>query len=173
MQTLGGQTSMSDTSASWKLSELLTRAGIEQRAFRQMRSSGAVDPPSGSKRGARYGHEHLAQIQRVLRIAQRRGLSRSAACEFVSAENETSRRSPAVLSRNRAAAALSFKGTVRCLMPGVFLVYKKQLSGLEKVLINDATLRFRKANQELAATKSASNTVRSTIYRANRKVGGG
>lgn len=164
---------MSNNAASWKLSELLMRAGIEERAFRQMRSTRAVDPPSGTKRGARYGYEHLAQVQRVLRIAQRRGLSRSAACELVSEENETSRRSPAVQSRNRAAAALSFKGNVRCLMPGVFLVYQKQLSGLEKVLIDDATLRFRKANQELTATKSASTTMRSTIYRANRKVGGG
>jgi hypothetical protein len=62
---------------------------------------------------------------------------------------------------------------LKLLGAGLFLVYKKQLSGLEKVLINDATLRFLKANQELAATNSASTTMRSTIYRANRKVGGG
>lgn len=171
LQTLEWQTSMSNKTASWTLSELLMRAGIEERAFRQMRSVGAVDPPSGKNRGARYGYEHLTQIRRVLLIERRRGLSRAAACELVSDENETSRRSPAVQSRNRAAAALSFKGSVRSLMPGVFLVYQKQLSGFKKALIDETTLRFRRANRALAAAKSAPTTMKSTVYRADRKAG--
>ena len=160
---------MSNMPATWKLSELLTRAGLEERAFRTMRSAGAVDPPSGVNRGARYGGEHLAQIQRVLFIEQSRGLSRSAACEWVRDERKATRRSPAIQSRNRAAAELSFKGTVRRLTPRVYLVYQKQLSGLERLLIHEATLRFRKANQEIAASAPASHAVRSTTYRANWK----
>lgn len=173
LQTLEGQTSMSSKTASWKLSELLTRAGIEERAFRHMRSTDAVDPPSKNGRAARYGDRHLAQVKRVLDVEQRLGLSRSAACELVGLENAASRRSPDVQSRNRAAAAQSFKGTVRCLMPGVFLVYQKQPPGFEMALINEATLIFRKANQERIETKSASTRMSSTIYRANRRVGGG
>jgi len=164
---------MSNTSTLWKLTELLSRAGIEKRAFRQMRSAGAVDPPWGTTRGARYGFEHLAQIKRVLFVEQRRGLSRSAACEFVSNERKVSPRSPAVQSKNRAAATLSFTGTVRRLMPEVFLVYSKKLPGFERQLIDEATDLFRKANRELASAKSVSSSPYSTIYRANRKVSRG
>jgi len=173
LQTLDEQTSMSRKSEPWPLEELLKRAGIGKRAFRHMRSTGAVEPPLRTGRAARYEDRHLVQVRRVLDVEQRLGLSRSAACELVALENATSRRSPDVQSRNRAAAAMSFKGTVRCLMPGVFLVYQKQSSGFEMALINETSHMFRKANQERAETKSALTRTSSTIYRANRKVGGG
>lgn len=165
---------MSNTTPDWNLAELLRRAGISDRAFRQMRDTGAVGEPNGKNRGARYGPEHLNQIRRVLYVQSRRDLTMVAACEFVSAETSSNRRSPAVQSKNRAAADLSFKGTVRRLMPDVFLVYPKELSSFERRLIDEVTLRFRsQLKLRQASAEAASDGMRSTVYRANRQPSGG
>ena len=168
----GVQMSMSSEPVGWKLAELLRRGGITDRAFRQMRSAGAVGPPMGSDRLARYSSVHLAQIQRVLYVEKNRGLSRSAACEFVGYETTSSRRSSAVQSRNRAAAELGFRGNVRRLTPEVFLVYSKQLPSFEKNLIDELTNRFRSQLKSRLAATVVSATVKSTIHRANQKANG-
>lgn len=157
---------VSRSHANWTLTELLSRAGIKESAFREMRRTGAVDAPTGTTSAARYGEHHFSQIRRVLNVAKQRGLSRSAACELVAADAPRPNRSPAVQSRVRAAAALSFTGNVRRLAPEVFLVYAKQLADFEKGLVDEATKTFKR---ELAVKRGIERLravpVKSTIHK--------
>ena len=109
-----------------------------------MRRIGAVDPPTPPTAGARYGLHHLTQIKSVLRLAQKRGLSRTAACEIVAAERLAINRASPSRARAKAVAVLCFAGRVRRLAEGAYLVYDKRLSKDETRLVDNAVRSIRR-----------------------------
>lgn len=127
----------------WALDELLELAGIGKSAFRQMRRIGAVEPPTPPTAGARYGPHHLKQIKSVLRLAQKRDLSRTAACELVAAERLAVSRSRPTRARAKTAAVLCFVGRIRGLAESAFLVYDKRLSKGASLLLDNAARSIR------------------------------
>ena len=125
----------------WQLRELLERAGIKESAFREMRRTGAVSPPSRPTSGAYYDLGHLKQIQAVLRLADRQGISRAAACDLMGSSRSASLGRGASSSRIRQAAALCFSGTVRKISDGTFLVAEKPHEAADRTFIN-ATVKL-------------------------------
>ncbi|MCV2419244.1 hypothetical protein LNV47_01405 [Paucibacter sp. DJ4R-1] len=161
---------MSIQSEKWTLDQLLERSGITRRQFAQMVASGAAEGPKGHGRQSRYGHQHLAQINTVLAVQERNGLSRSAACSVVGAERAGPQHSPKVQSKKRAAAMLCFKGTVRSPFPGVFVIYPVALPASERTLLDVATKEVSsKWHSMKAACKPASSKLKSTVYKSGKK----
>ena len=124
----------------WRLRELLERAGIKESAFREMRRTGAVSPPGRPTSSAYYDLSHLKQIQAVLRLADRQGISRAAACNLIGLSRSTPLGRGASSSRIRQAAALCFSGAVRKISDGIFLVSAKPQTAAERTLL-DATAK--------------------------------
>ncbi len=74
-----------DESTLYTIGELAERAGLTRRTLRFYVQKGALSPPEGAGRGARYTELHLAQLE-VIADAKERNVTLDRVAHFQSAE---------------------------------------------------------------------------------------